>query len=800
MLTNERTGSVADIRSVLELVSADVRFDDPCRVTVSGEDENAIYKSIVEFIEKVLPGCDEPLMEVSSQSEPKIPRLLVGEDVTFLMGTAASPGIGCGKVVMLGSLVLPGFISSEIAENPNLEQAKLNTALTNVRSDLEGRLSRAASSTEADILHAHLSLVKDAALARELELLINEDRRTAGQAIVEAIDRFANKLLGTGSAYLHERIIDLQDIGAQLLEYVCDGAVKQPDIVLREPSIVVAANLAPSQLLSLERKHLRGLILENAGNTSHAVILARSSEIPVVTGVNNIGALHYGQDVVVDANRGLVVFPISAAVRCFYDKEIERERQRKNRLARYIESPAVTQDGYAIEVAANIATDAEADAAVINGADSVGLFRTEMIFSERDTPPSEEEQFEIYKRVIQSMNGRSVIIRTFDVGGDKPLPYLKLPKEENPFLGYRGIRLYPDHFELFINQLRAIVRASALGPVKVMAPMVSSVEEAQWLRASVIEIQADLKKQGIPYDDKMPVGIMVEVPSAALIIDKLSEVVDFFSIGTNDLCQYWLAVDRGNQHVSKLYSERHPSFIRLLKTIVDQARQNGKWIGMCGEMARSVENLPILIGLGLDEISLSSPNIPAIKAAINKLKLQDCRRILNSAIARDSREQVDAVLSESVIEQPLVCTDLIALDSDSGSKEEAIKELVDLLYVAGRTQNPVEVEEAVWSRELVYSTGLGYGFAIPHCKTDCINANSLGILKLRNPIDWNSIDDKPVDFVILLAVRESDQNNSHMRIFSKLARNLMSDEFRESLLSAKDDKAILSHLAKELDI
>jgi fructose-specific PTS system IIA-like component len=280
-------------------------------------------------------------------------------------------------------------------------------------------------------------------------------------------------------------------------------------------------------------------------------------------------------------------------------------------------------------------------------------------------------------------------------------------------------------------------------------------------------------------------------------------VIDFFSIGTNDLCQYYLAVDRGNQQVSDLFNERHPSFIRLLKNIVDRAHEHGKRVGMCGEMARSVENLPLLIGLGLDEISLASPNIPAIKAAIAGLKQTECRKILDSAMECSSPIKVSTILSESfsiTTEQPLVGTDMIVVNSDSRSKAEAIKELADLLYIVGRTDNPDQLEEAIWAREAVYSTGLGYGFAIPHCKTDSICANSLGILKLTHPIDWNSIDDKPTEFVILLAVRESDQNNSHMRIFSQLARKLVSDEFRESLLNARDSRSILLNLTKELDL
>lgn len=798
-LINERTGRDADAASVLDLISADIRNNDRCRIRLSGDDEKTAHAAVVKFIENVLPGCDEPLPKAQSQGKIKIPRLLDGLNVSFVPGNVACGGIGIGRVVSINGFTLQAE-PHEIAKDSNAERGKLESAITGVRSDIESMLSNTRNSIESAVLRAHLSIINDAALAREMAGLVDSGR-TAGRAVVEAVEKFAAKLETVGSEYLRERAIDLRDIGSQLLERINGGSIKQQEVVLTEPSVVVAPSLAPRQLLSLDRTLLRGLILEQAGSTSHAVILARSFGIPTVTGFSN-ARTHAGErEVVVDADRGMVVFPVDATVRRFYEREIARQAQRRKRLSKCTDIPVVTDDGTCIEIAANIATGSEVEAALANGGEGVGLFRTEMLFSERPNPPSEDEQFEIYAQVARAMGKRSVVIRTLDAGGDKPLPYLNQAAEENPFLGCRGIRLYPDNIEIITGQIRAIVRASAHGRLKVMAPMVCSIDEARWFVELVRDVQASFDKTGVEYDRDMLVGVMIEVPSAAMIIDKLCDVVDFFSIGTNDLCQYFLAVERGNSRVSSIYNEKHPAFIRLLKSVVDNARQRGKWVGLCGEMAGKVENLPLLVGLGLDEISLSAPNIPAVREAVSALNACECRQLVESATDCGSASEVDSLLEKStktLVNQPLFDADLIVATSDSRSKAEAIKELVDLLYVAGRTDSCDALEDAVWAREAVYSTGLGYGFAIPHCKTDSLKANSLAVLKLQQPIEWGSIDDQPVSFVILLAMRESDQNNLHMRIFSTLARKLMDEDFRQSLASAKNRDEILSRLSSEL--
>jgi multiphosphoryl transfer protein len=802
-LTNQRTGNIADAASVLDLVAAGVLLEDPCRLAISGPDEAAAHPALVAFIEQSLPGCDAPLPEPVAQESARPPRVLDAEDLKFIPGTPVSPGIGIGAIIHLGGLALPAALRTASAQDPAAERDMFTTALARVTAHLQAQLDHAGNHTAAEILRATLAIARDVALSRHVSELITVDHRTAAQAVVEAAQRFCAQLSATGSAYLRERIVDVQDIGAQLLEHICGADVVQPGLELTTPAIVCAANLAPRQLLALDREQLRGLVLTDAGATAHAVILARAFGIPVLTGAVEATALPAGQAVVLDADRGLLVTPVTPAVMRCYTRELAREQARQARLAQSSAAVARTGDGRRIEIAANIATAAEAAAAVDLGAEGVGLFRTEIIFTASDAVPAAEEQYAIYRQAVEAMQGRTVIFRTIDIGGDKPLPYLNLPREENPFLGYRGLRIYQEHLGVIESQLRAMLRASAHGPVWIMAPMVSTLEEAQWFSALVQQTHAALVGQGIPCAPHVPVGIMVEVPAAALIVDQLCAAVDFFSIGTNDLCQYLFAVDRGNRNVAGLYNPRHPAFLRLLHQITEAARRHGKWVGMCGEMARQEANAPLLVGLGLDELSLSASQIPALKRAIALTDSTACQALLATAMNCGNAAEVDTLLAQFSRQAPnplLITEDLIQFDVDCTSKAEVLKELAGLLYVNGRTGQPDQVEDALWAREAAFSTGLGYGFAIPHCKTDSLSANSLAVLRLKQPVDWGAQDELPVRVALLLAIRESDASNTHMRIFSKLARKLMHEEFRTTLEAAATSAGLLDYLTQELEI
>lgn len=804
-LTNLRNGAAVNLKSTLAIISADIRKGDECSLRITGKDEDIAGNALRRYVLWDLSKTDEPLTEARSDSTLRdrlLPRALVSSGVTCHSGVAVSPGIGTGKVVVVGGMMLPRDLSAEKSENPEKETRRVERALAVVRERVKAMLARSMSPAEAGVLKAHLAILDDVTFTEKVAALIAEGR-SAAQALSETGQYFSSLLQRSESVYIRDRAVDIQEICLRLLEEIRGTKFTVAEVTLKEPSVLVAETLAPQQLLALDRKWLSGVVLEYAGTTSHAVILARSLGIPTVVGVKDAPVvLPAGQQIVVDANRGLVVPNGTPAVHRFYHRESQTQHTRQLVSSKWVGAKAVTVDGQTIQVGANVSSGEEVASAFANGAEGIGLFRTEMLFMGRDRAPTEEEQFAIYAEAARSATG-PLIIRTIDTGGDKPIPHLNLPPESNPYLGYRGSRIYAEHRELFLTQVRAILRASAFGPLQLMAPMVSTIEEVLWLKEQIAGLRQELERKGIAFDPQMPVGIMIEVPSVAFILDQFCAEIDFFSIGTNDLNQYFMAVDRDNAKVANLSSVRHPGFLRFLKHIVDGVHRNGKWVGMCGEMAGDPHNLPILVGLGLNEISASAAQIPVLKRDISRLSSADCKELLSRLIACRQVKEVDAMLEQQHLgeqRQPLLDSDLVIIDSDSQSKEEAIRELIDSLHIAGRTENPDRLEEVVWAREAAYSTGLGHGFAIPHCRSDAITANSIAILKLKNAIDWGSLDEKPVSTVILLAVRESDTNNTHMQVLARLARKLMYEGFRGELRELNQAPNILKYLSEELEI
>lgn len=803
---NERNGNEADAKSVLSLVGADIKQGDSCKVTIQGKDEQKAFTAIKSFIENVFPHCDEPLPELEvAEGEVVLPIMLRDRELQFIRGTPVSRGAGRGKAVVIGKLSLPNGIDSKPPAEPDTEWQVVQDALESLKVELTTRLQEHLQSTEAAVLKAHLSIVRDPALSKKLnELIFKRQNISAANAIIGTYEHFAATLKNSESIYIRERVIDIQDICSRLIKLIYGSSSDEEQIHLSEPSVLVAENLTPSQFLAVDRKHLRGLVLSHAGITSHTVILARTFAIPTLTGIADAPMLiNSGQDVVVDADIGIVLTQISPEVEQYYKLENMKRDRRMQKLEKPAKSEAKTSDGKRLELAANISLPEEAEAAFNYHAEGIGLFRTEMLFMEKsDSPPSEEEQYQAYLRVVKSAKKRPVIIRTLDIGGDKPLPYLSIPTENNPFLGYRAVRFYADYPDLIKTQLRAIIRVSAHGTLNVMVPMVSCLDEIKTVKSMIQEIQADFKKADITYDPSMQIGIMVETPSAAFAIDQFSTEVDFFSIGTNDLAQYFFAVDRENKKVSHLYSFLDPSFIRLLKRIVDDAHKHDKWVGMCGEMAGVLSNLPLLVGLGLDEISLGAPNIPEMKSALPKIDSKECQKLVASAMACNSKDEVSKLLNDFPLtckDKPLLDKELIIIDSESSSKHEVIKELCDNLYITERTNNPAGLEEDVWKREEVYATDMGYGIAIPHCMTNHIVSNSIAVLKPATPIDWGKREDT-VEVVILLTIRESEDQYDHMKIFAKLARKVMHEDFRKYLASENDPNAIKLFLEKNLEI
>ncbi|HUA14340.1 MAG TPA: phosphoenolpyruvate--protein phosphotransferase [Verrucomicrobiae bacterium] len=801
-LTNLRNGLSANAKSVLGIIAADIRFKDRCALRVTGRDEDAARAALRRFLEDTLSGCDVPLADIAAPvGRGAIPRALLAAKTNCLSGVPVSRGIAQGKVVPLKRMALPNKVGSASGGDPLRELDRIKEAISAVRQRIGEKLKYSVTPVGVAVLQADLAMASDVLLVEKLAEEVSRGR-SAEVAVIHAGEFFIDLLGHSENEYIRQRSADIEEICLQLLEEI-GGTNPAPVPQLDGPSIVTAEALAPQQLLQINRGWLRGLLLEQSGATSHAAILARSLGIPTVAGIRNARvALTPGREILIDANRGLVFPDLSPPVVRFYEREQKTLERRVPGSPMSAGRLALNGKHPAMEVGANVSSGEEAILAFENGSDGIGLFRTEMTFLSREEAPTEEEQFAIYSEVTRRANGRPVIIRTFDVGGDKRVPYLNLPQEENPFLGYRGARIYAEYPELLQSQLRAILRASALGPVQVMAPMITSFEEVISFKAAVTRAKQHLADHGVSFQADIKIGIMVEVPSVVLILDELCAEVDFFSIGTNDLSQYFLAADRSNPKITSLFTVRHPGFLRLLVQLVESVRAHKKWIGMCGEMAGDLRNLPLLIGLGLDEISVPAAEVDHCKRYISTLRTQDCTEILRNAVACQTSAAVEELLAARSFRtrEPLLTRELVLLESTSQTKEEVIQEMVDAFYVSDRTQDRQRLEEALWAREAVYSTGLGFGFATPHCKTDAITADSICVLRLRNPINWDSVDGEQVRMVVLLALRDSGVTNTHMQVFSTLARRLMNEDFRQHLLKVETPAAATMYLAKQLGV
>lgn len=795
---NERTGRAADARSVLGVVGTDTRMGDACRLEVEGADEAAAASALRSFLADRFAASDEPLAQPAPAADTvTIPRSLRDAGLTcFHAGQPACRGVAIGAAAVAGGFALPSTLATERATDPQVEQARFDRALDELRRAYGLEIAHAAGA-EADVLQAHLSILSDPLLVEAVGAAIAAGR-SAGQAVADAIDVQRQTLSSAESAYVRERVLDVEDIATRLWQRIYGDGFTVPAPTLRGPSIVFAETLTPTQFLALERRHVHGLVLGHAGLTSHAVILARSFGIPTITGVAHAVAVgRAGTEAVVDADLGIAITTIGEGVRRYYDREIAKQAAIKAALARTRDRSAETADGRRLEIGANVASVDEAMAAFAQGAEGIGLFRTELLFGGRDTAPTEEEQYAIYAATVRATGGKPVIIRTLDIGGDKPAAFLKFAAEANPFLGYRGVRWYAEHEPLIKNQLRALVRAATEGPVKILVPMIATLEEARYVRRLLAQVRDEARQAGHAVPDKVPLGFMIEVPSAAFILDELCAEADFFSIGTNDLAQYFGAADRENPKVALLNDPLQPAFVRLLRHIVERVRAHGRWIGLCGELAENALALPLLVGLGLDEISLAAPRIAATKAVLAGLDSSQCAEILRGvaecATREEARARAAAVTGRPF---PLLTPELVLFDVEAASKAEAIRQMVDALQMAGRTDAPAAVEEAVWQREDTYSTGFGEGFAIPHGKTDALAANSIVVARLRQPVEWQAMDGKPVDVVLLLGIRASEHGKAHMQVLAKLARLVTREEFRAAVRAQTDASGIVQLLTE----
>ena len=800
-LVNQRAGRTANAKSVLALIGADMRFQDPCLLQVTGPDESAALTALVAFWRDDFPQCDHPLPACATPvGEISLPPMLRAAKAVLRAGTPVVSGIGRGRIVRAGGFRLPPDLPTAGVTDVAAERQRVELGLEAMIVWFDGRIAGVPAGVEREVLLAHRSMARDAGF-REILLKAVGERHTAAGAIDIAAAHFSALLAGSGNPLLAERDLDIQDICLHLLRQIYGEAARPANLALTGESVVVAESLTAGQFLALDRQWLRGLVLAQAGTTSHTVILARSFGIPTLTGVNVADLAAGGREMVVDADLGALVTDLTPAVCRYYELEERRWTAQKRRQAAFAARPGVMADGTRLEIAANISLAAEAAAVFGSGADGIGLFRTEMLFLERAAAPTEEEQFEAYREVLAAAGGRPVVVRTLDIGGDKPLDYLKLPAEENPFLGYRAVRIYPEFETLFRTQIRALVRASALGRLLIMVPMIATVDEVRWCKTIIADEQSRCATAGVPYDRAMPVGGMIETPSAVFVLEELCGELDFFSIGSNDLLQYFMAVDRANPRVSALYNPLQPSFLRLLKQIVEVTGRLQKPLSLCGEMAAQRRLLPLLVGAGITKISVASPAIAGLKEELAGLRRDECRELFARAVGGATAGAVATALKSFSRQQaaPLITAELVVDKVVAATKAEAIKQAVDLLGITGRTDQPRLVEEAVWRREATYSTGFGHGFAIPHCKSDAVKTNSLAVLRLAGGVEWGSLDHQPVRLVILLVMRESAGVDSHLRVFARLARKLMHDEFRSGLERENDPVVLCARLREVLE-
>ncbi len=568
-------------------------------------------------------------------------------------GIAGSGGIAAGRAYVYKSeqalidtdRFAPGAEEAELAS--------LEAGISESRSQLEelkNKVSEELDVSKALIFDAHMMMLEDPELLETVRESIVKDRLKAAYAVQKAADYYISVFGQIEDDYMRERAADIKDVCSRLIRNIMgitsDGLKK-----LDSPVIVVTHDLTPSDTASMNKSRVLGFAADIGGGTSHAAIMAKSLGIPAVLGLGDIsGKVNNGDYIIIDGIEGKVIVNPEEELERQYRQKIEEHGKRVEKYRKTALLPAVTIDGRRLEIAGNIGTPRDIASIIQNGAEGVGLFRTEFLYMDRSALPSEEEQLEEYRKAAEDMEGKPVIIRTLDIGGDKLLSYLDLPEELNPFLGWRAIRICLERTDIFKTQLRAILRASAYGNILIMFPMISGVGEVREAKAVLEEVKAELRSEKISFDEAVKVGIMVEIPSAAVTADIIAKEVDFFSIGTNDLCQYSLAVDRMNPRVSKLYQPLHPGILRLIKNVIDASHRYGKFTGMCGEMAGSAEAAVILLGLGLDEYSMNAASIPVIKNILRKVSYEQAKEIAGHAMELETPEEV-LEYSQHVLEQ-----------------------------------------------------------------------------------------------------------------------------------------------------
>ena len=565
----------------------------------------------------------------------------------MLKGIGASPGIVLGKALVIENTQLA--IERKTITDTEAEVAKLRNAVQVSKEELNKVKEKALlelGEQEAQIFESHLLVLEDPELIESAISNINNEKVNADFALNEIKEKFVTMFEAMDNEYMRERAADIKDVTNRILRHIL--GIKVVDLAdLNEEVVLVAHDLTPSDTAIMDKKKVLGFLTDIGGRTSHTSIMSRTLEIAAVVGLTDATSkIKDGDFIVFNGNTGEVIInPDEETILQYYKLKSEFEEYKKE-LELLKGQLSITTDGKRVELVGNIGTPSDLEALIKNDAEGVGLYRTEFLYMDRNDFPSEEEQYQAYKSVLEGMNNKPIIIRTLDIGGDKKLDYLPMDEEMNPFLGYRAIRLCLDRKEIFVTQLRALYRASIHGKLKIMFPMISSLEELLQAKEVCEEVKEQLKSEGIDYSDDVEIGMMIEVPSAAIISDVLAKHVDFFSIGTNDLIQYTCAVDRMNQKISYLYNPFNPAVLRLIKIVIDNAHKENKLVGMCGEVAGDQLMIPILIGFGLDEFSMSPISILPARKLINSLSFEDMKKLSEEILSLENTEEIKAYVEE----------------------------------------------------------------------------------------------------------------------------------------------------------
>jgi phosphocarrier protein FPr/phosphocarrier protein len=638
-----RGSDSANAKSVVALMGLATKFGDKVHVEATGPDAGEAAGKLARLLaegsgekpsDAPAPAPAAAATAAASAPAPVVAKRAEPADVNELTGVSASPGLAVGKIAQFRQDVID---VKEAGESPQRERARLEAAQHEARQQIEALKARLTDPSKAQILDAHLELLDDPDL-NDMAIGGISEGKSAGFAWRDAFEKQAGMLEKLDNPLLRERAGDIRDVGRRVLALV--AGVEQARIEVPADSILIAEELSPSDTASLDRSKVLGFCTTTGGATSHVAILARSLGIPAICGIDEDALqLANGTLVVLDGTRGVLRRDPSP-------EELDKARERITRQTAKREEEklaasklAVTADGHRVEVVANIRNAQEARDAVAAGAEGVGLLRSEFLFDDRDTAPSEDEQAAEYCAVAEALGReRPLVVRTLDVGGDKPLSYMPLPKEDNPFLGLRGVRVSLDHPDMFRTQLRAILRAAPIGNLHIMFPMVAAIEEVLAAKKILFEEAGDRR-------DSVKVGVMIEVPAAALISEPLAREVDFFSIGTNDLTQYTLAMDRGHPKLAKQADALHPAVLRLIGMTVEGAHQHGKWVGVCGGIASDAMAVPVLVGLGIDELSVSVPAVGSIKAQLARLTMDEARDLAARVQRLGTAAEVRALLA-----------------------------------------------------------------------------------------------------------------------------------------------------------